>query len=177
MVRCEEIFRQICWLEERFWPNVDGMGEQDESGRMTQAPLGSMGPTMGSMNGQPLNNGINRGMNNGMPAPPMNGVATMTGNINGPLSNNGPMSSNGPMNNNMNGPMNRNMSVNNGIQGPPMNGIGVPMRSSINGPLVPSGLSRSNSAADVDNDEEPEDGENGFGLESGGGLESVGQNS
>lgn len=34
MLRCEEVFRQICWLEERFWPDVDGMGEEDESARM-----------------------------------------------------------------------------------------------------------------------------------------------
>lgn len=30
MVRCEQVFRQVCWLEERFWPDVDGMGEEDE---------------------------------------------------------------------------------------------------------------------------------------------------
>ncbi|KAH8723799.1 hypothetical protein GQ44DRAFT_760780 [Phaeosphaeriaceae sp. PMI808] len=30
MLRCEDIFRQICWLDERFWPDVDGMGEHDE---------------------------------------------------------------------------------------------------------------------------------------------------
>lgn len=30
MSRCEQVFSQICWLEERFWPDVDGMGEEDE---------------------------------------------------------------------------------------------------------------------------------------------------
>lgn len=45
MQRCEQIFRQICWLEERFWPDVDGMGEEDESAEMgTQ----SMGPNLDS---------------------------------------------------------------------------------------------------------------------------------
>ena len=34
MLRCEDVFRQICWLEERFWPDVDGMGEEDESARL-----------------------------------------------------------------------------------------------------------------------------------------------
>jgi hypothetical protein len=33
MLRCEQVFRQICWLEERFWPDVDGMGEEDETNR------------------------------------------------------------------------------------------------------------------------------------------------
>lgn len=32
MARCEQVFRQICWLQERFWPDVDGMGEEDERG-------------------------------------------------------------------------------------------------------------------------------------------------
>jgi hypothetical protein len=98
MVRCEEIFRQICWLEERFWPDVDGMGEEDDSSRLGSSldSIGAMdnmngpmsGPMNGSMNNGPMNNGP---MNNG----PMN---------NGPMSN-GPMS-NGPMNGPMNGSMN-----------------------------------------------------------------------
>ncbi|TKA79107.1 hypothetical protein B0A49_01830 [Cryomyces minteri] len=33
LARCESVFAQICWLEERFWPDVDGMGEEDETGR------------------------------------------------------------------------------------------------------------------------------------------------
>jgi thiaminase len=32
MARCEQVFRQICWIQERFWPDVDGMGEEDERG-------------------------------------------------------------------------------------------------------------------------------------------------
>jgi hypothetical protein len=34
MERCNQVFRQVCWLAEKFWPDVDGMGEEDESGRM-----------------------------------------------------------------------------------------------------------------------------------------------
>lgn len=30
-MRCEQVFRQVCWLAERFWPEVDGMGEEDNS--------------------------------------------------------------------------------------------------------------------------------------------------
>lgn len=85
MVRCEEIFRQICWLEERFWPDVDGMGEQDESARL--------GPVMGPM-GAGINNGmnsgmnasINTGMNNTMQGPGMNGMNNMNPSMNGPMS-------------------------------------------------------------------------------------------
>ncbi|KAF2454729.1 hypothetical protein BDY21DRAFT_101877 [Lineolata rhizophorae] len=53
MQRCEQIFRHVCWLEERFWPDVDGMGEEDESGRlatshntMSSASIGPMGQNM-----------------------------------------------------------------------------------------------------------------------------------
>jgi hypothetical protein len=42
MLRCDQVFRQICWLEERFWPDVDGMGEEDETSRM-QVGLGVNG--------------------------------------------------------------------------------------------------------------------------------------
>ncbi|KAI9698261.1 MAG: hypothetical protein M1820_007531 [Bogoriella megaspora] len=31
-MRCEDTFRQICWLEQRFWPEVDGMGEERDTG-------------------------------------------------------------------------------------------------------------------------------------------------
>lgn len=34
MMRCEQLFEHVCWLEERFWPDVDGMGEEDESARL-----------------------------------------------------------------------------------------------------------------------------------------------
>ncbi|KAJ9666342.1 hypothetical protein H2201_003530 [Coniosporium apollinis] len=45
MQRCEQVFRQICWLEERFWPDVDGMGEEDESrlGGLRDSGIGASG--------------------------------------------------------------------------------------------------------------------------------------
>jgi len=41
MQRCEQVFRQVCWLAERFWPDVDGMGEEDDSGRLSMSVGGS----------------------------------------------------------------------------------------------------------------------------------------
>ena len=60
MMRCDQVFHQICWLEERFWPDVDGMGEEDESSRL-QVGLGVNGgqggdttaPFGGVLNGVP----------------------------------------------------------------------------------------------------------------------------
>lgn len=49
MIRCEELFRQICWLEERFWPDVDGMGEEDESARLAGSNIGPMGAPVATM--------------------------------------------------------------------------------------------------------------------------------
>jgi hypothetical protein len=98
-MRCEEIFRQICWLEERFWPDVDGMGEEDDTARL--------GPSLGPM-GAGMENGLNS-----LPSAPMNAPmnAPLNGPINGPMSassmgghmnsshmNGGPMNG-GPMNN------------------------------------------------------------------------------
>jgi len=74
MLRCEEIFRQICWLEERFWPDVDGMGEEDETARLASAGLGPLNPGVG-------------GMDNGMSGPSMSG--SMDGS--GPVMNNAGM--------------------------------------------------------------------------------------
>lgn len=94
MLRCEDIFRQICWLRERFWPDVDGMGEQDESARMGP-PIGPMSSGIpngmnGPMNG-PMTNGMNNnGMNNNMAGPSMNGMNPMNANMNGSM--NGSMS-------------------------------------------------------------------------------------
>jgi hypothetical protein len=59
MIRCEEIFRQICWLEERFWPEVDGMGEEGETAQLGSAGIGSMGP---ELNNSISNNGMNTSM-------------------------------------------------------------------------------------------------------------------
>jgi hypothetical protein len=122
MARCEEVFRQICWLEERFWPDVDGMGEQDESSRMGP-PMGPMGTGIengGMPNGLPLtiNNGMAgpSGMNQNGNGINMHGNSVGGGSINGPV-NNGSM--NGPMNNgSMNGPMN-NSNVNGSMSNGP----------------------------------------------------------
>ncbi|KAJ4364168.1 hypothetical protein N0V83_009623 [Neocucurbitaria cava] len=97
MVRCEEIFRQICWLEQRFWPDVNGMGEENENPRL--------GPGLGPM-GASIDSGMNGGMNNqmasGMAGPSMSSNG-MNGNGMGALNNmNGSM--NGPMSAGMNGP-------------------------------------------------------------------------
>ncbi|KAK3060053.1 hypothetical protein LTS18_009450 [Coniosporium uncinatum] len=58
MQRCEQVFRQICWLEERFWPDVDGMGEEDESRGMSDGGRGislSNGPGGEGPDGSYLN--------------------------------------------------------------------------------------------------------------------------
>jgi hypothetical protein len=114
MVRCEEIFRQICWLEQRFWPDVDGMGEEDESARLDpQVGISAMdnrtftGPLNQNMNGPMSNNTMTSQMGS-----QMNGQMNSNG-LNGQMS--GPMNPNG-----MNGPMS---SSHNGNQmsGPSMN--------------------------------------------------------
>jgi hypothetical protein len=75
MARCEEIFRQICWLEERFWPDVDGMGEEDETARLgAPAFNGPMTQNMGNnINGASGSNFNNTGMG-----------AQINGQMNGP---------------------------------------------------------------------------------------------
>lgn len=92
MLRCEEIFRQICYLEERFWPDVDGMGEVDETPRLGSTGIASMGGNVGGMdNNNSMNNpGMNApgsamttGMNGqGMNGPAMNNQAMNTPNMN-----------------------------------------------------------------------------------------------
>ncbi|KAF2261389.1 heme oxygenase-like protein [Lojkania enalia] len=73
MQRCEEIFRQICYLIERFWPDVDGMGEEDETARLGPSGVGSSGPGVsgfdGTMNGAGLNG---TGMNGPMSSQAIN---------------------------------------------------------------------------------------------------------
>ncbi|KAH7108666.1 hypothetical protein B0J11DRAFT_449552 [Dendryphion nanum] len=98
MTRCEEVFRQICYLEERFWPDVDGMGEDDESGRIVSTSLSLENAMSGPMNG-PLNAPMNGSMNNSIN---VSLSGSMSGPMNGPMS--GPM--NGPMAGSMNGSMN-----------------------------------------------------------------------
>lgn len=89
MARCEEIFRQICWLEQRVWPDVDGMGEQSEAARMA-ASIGPMGASIESNMSAPMPNGIPNGLSNNIPAQNMNGMNNMANNMapnmNGPMS-------------------------------------------------------------------------------------------
>lgn len=59
MTRCEEIFRQICWLEERFWPTVDSMGEGGDTSRL--------GPSLGPMAANGMSSAINGSMQMGTP--------------------------------------------------------------------------------------------------------------
>jgi hypothetical protein len=115
MQRCDEIFRQICWLEQRFWPEVDGMGEEDEG-----VQLG--GPAhMGPM-GAGLNNGMNNNSmsNNHMGNQNMNGGPINAGRMNSNTMNNnmGSNSMNGPIGSQMNrasmsGPMMGGQGMNN----------------------------------------------------------------
>ena len=121
MVRCEEIFRQICWLEERFWPDVDGMGEEDESARLVpQVGLGGM--ENGTFTG-PMNQNMGGPMNNN----------TMGNQMNGQMSNNG-------LNGQMSGPMNNtsmNGSLSSALSGAQMNGPS--MNGNINGTQMNGG--------------------------------------
>jgi hypothetical protein len=116
MLRCEEIFRQICYLEERFWPDVDGMGEVDETGRLGSTGIASMGGNVGGMdNNSNMNNAginasgsaMNTGMNGqGMNGPAMNNQAMNTPNLNANMNTNmNPQGINGQAMNNqgMNG--------------------------------------------------------------------------
>ncbi|KAF2755459.1 heme oxygenase-like protein [Pseudovirgaria hyperparasitica] len=65
MLRCEEVFKQICWLAERFWPDVDGMGEEDESGRLGAGLGGGIGG-LGSADSEEQDQPGNYGALNGM---------------------------------------------------------------------------------------------------------------
>ncbi|KAH7406553.1 hypothetical protein DE146DRAFT_647816 [Phaeosphaeria sp. MPI-PUGE-AT-0046c] len=101
MVRCEEIFRQICWLEQRFWPDVDGMGEENESAQLgPQVGLGG-GMANGTYSG-PINQNMTGPMNNSSMSTQMNNngmnmPASLNGNhVNGPMGN---AQMNGGMNN------------------------------------------------------------------------------
>ena len=51
MLRCDAIFKQICFLQERFWPEVDGMGEEDETSGGATYLGASNGPVSASTNG------------------------------------------------------------------------------------------------------------------------------
>ncbi|KAH4041998.1 hypothetical protein HBH98_023170 [Parastagonospora nodorum] len=98
MVRCEEIFRQICWLEERFWPDVNGMGEETETARL--------GPQngIGTMDNATFNGPISQNMNGPM------GSSTMGSQMTGPMNPNG-------MNNSMANAINNGPSMNGAMNG------------------------------------------------------------
>lgn len=102
MQRCDEIFRQICWLEQRFWPEVDGMGEDNNVAQLAgPAHLGPMGAG--------LDNGLN---NNAISGNPMSNQSMNSGPVN-----RGRMKSNS---------MNTNLSTNlNGSMGPQINRPGM----------------------------------------------------
>ncbi|KAF1930449.1 heme oxygenase-like protein [Didymella exigua CBS 183.55] len=92
MLRCDEIFRQICWLEQRFWPEVDGMGEEDEG-----AQLG------GPEHIGPMGAGLDNGMRNtSMSNNDMRNQNTNSGPINASRINSNAMN-NSMGRNNMNG--------------------------------------------------------------------------
>ncbi|KAF2996226.1 hypothetical protein E8E13_002920 [Curvularia kusanoi] len=80
MQRCDEIFRQICWLEQRFWPEVNSMGEESDDAQLNRptnvGPMGAVpnhGMSNNSVNnpqfgGQNVNNGpLNAGRMNNTP--------------------------------------------------------------------------------------------------------------
>ncbi|RMZ68512.1 transcription regulator [Pyrenophora seminiperda CCB06] len=148
MQRCEEVFRQTCWLAERIWPSVDGMGEEDENtgmGPPRPSMVASVDTDMqnGMQTGLPI--GINaNNMQNNMSAPMVNMHGNpVPNNISGPVNNN-----NNPRNNsassNMNGtPVNntpRNAAVNSNMNGTPVNN--QPRNASINSGM--SGAQNSN---------------------------------
>lgn len=149
MLRCEEIFRQICWLEQRFWPDVDSMGDDaddaDADVKTGPAGMGSMGPGMPGLNTQ----GLGHGMSHGMQGQNMGGMSSMGSAINGPMRGN----MNAPVNGPINGPMNSN---------------------NMNGPMA-SALNTSGGGVNGDNSASVGDGRNGFAIAPGGGLDRVGQ--
>ncbi|KAF2720889.1 heme oxygenase-like protein [Polychaeton citri CBS 116435] len=60
MARCETVFKQVVWLWGQIWPDVDGMGQEDELARQgsrrgaaNQAPAGAR-PANGSGSARPL---------------------------------------------------------------------------------------------------------------------------
>ncbi|CAN9207196.1 unnamed protein product [Alternaria alternata] len=162
MSRCEEIFRQICWLEERFWPDVDSMGNNNESANAR------MGPPMSGPMSAGLENNMQNGMANGLP------VA-----VNGNGIHNHNHNHNHNRNNSMPGPsMNNNNNIPTNIHGNPVNGrnsMSGPVRNaSINGPPMQNGPI--NAAINKHDNTPVNDNRNPFGLPRNA-MESVGQGS
>lgn len=70
MVRCESVFKQVIWLWERIWPEVDGMGQENEltpeharHSSVTQHTPGGPGS-----NNTPSRNGVGVGASGGAAA-------------------------------------------------------------------------------------------------------------
>ncbi|EFQ89592.1 hypothetical protein CFE70_004515 [Pyrenophora teres f. teres 0-1] len=160
MVRCEEIFRQTCWLAERIWPSVDGMGEEGENTGMGP-PRASMATGVDTimqndmqaglpigMNGSNMQNNMSTGMVNmhGNPVPNTNSTNTrnssVSSNMNGAPVNNNNNPRNAAVNSNMNStPVNnqpRNASINNSMNAPQNNNTRNPSVSSSLSGSVPS---------------------------------------
>lgn len=165
MMRCEEVFRQICWLEERFWPVVDDNG--DESGRARiGGPMPAMGPTMDNTMGGSMLNGLpmainGAGMHTNTPGPSLHSGGMnmhgnpVNGNMGGPIHNSNMHGQVNNTNNNMNGPMQQN--------GPMQSG---PMH---NGPIN-AGVRKTDSTPVSDN-------RNHYGMPHRNGMDNAGQGS
>jgi hypothetical protein len=83
MQRCEELFRQICWLEERFWPDVDGMGEEDETARLGGSNMGSMPAPVAQMDNGMGNNPMGNGGEHTPVGDARNSFAALNGGMEG----------------------------------------------------------------------------------------------
>jgi hypothetical protein len=104
MMRCDEIFRQICWLEQRFWPEVSGMGEEVDGAQLDRPTNMQLDrPNMGPM-GAGLNHGMNNNaVNNTQPSnQPINNGPLNAGRMNSNTVNN---NNNNNTGNNMNAPV------------------------------------------------------------------------
>jgi hypothetical protein len=164
MVRCEEIFRQICWLEERFWPDVDGIGDDDETSHsapsMDQMGNGTFnGPMNQNISGASGSNNFSNIAINGHLNP--NGMAAQitNGQINGQMNNNSLAAqiTNGQINGQMNNNSIAAQMTNGQMSGPMVNGPQIKGQSMNGGDRTPVS-----------------DGRNSFGLTNGNGLEGVG---
>jgi hypothetical protein len=88
MMRCDEIFRQICWLEQRFWPEVNGMGEEVDNAQLDRPT--NMGPMGAVLNHGMNNNAVNNTQSNNQPINngPLNAGRTNSNTVNNNNNNN-----------------------------------------------------------------------------------------
>ena len=122
MMRCDEIFRQICWLEQRFWPEVNGMGEEVDGAQLDRPTNMQLDrpPNMG-----PIGAGLNHGMNNN--------TANNTQPSNQPI-NNGPLNAGRMNSNTVNNNNNNNNNTGNNMNTP----VAQMSRQSMNRPMMES---------------------------------------